>query len=81
MYVVAHFVSDRKNKCLPIEWVNGLNLSELRNEAVNPSLVYTVFYSLNLSTKANFDLPMHDIFDGQDGCYKVHLLRFFGKIF
>lgn len=81
MYVAAYFVSDRKNKYLPIEWVDGLNLSELRNEAVNPSLVYTVFYSLNLSTEANFDLPTHEIFDGQDGCYKVHLLRFFGKNF
>lgn len=78
MHVAAHFVCNCEIKSLPIAWVDGLNLSEMANNAINPSLVYSVFYSVNSSKLANFDLPIRGTFDA-DGCFKAQLLRFFGK--
>lgn len=78
MYVVAYFVCNCEIKILPVAWVDGLNLSEMANDAINPSLVYNVFHSVNSSKLANFNLPIRETFD-EDGCFKAQLLRFFGK--
>lgn len=78
MYVAAQFVCNCEIKSFPLAWVDGLNLSEMANDAINPSLVYNVFFSVDSSKLANFDLPIRETLD-EDGCFKAQLLRFFGK--
>lgn len=80
MYFVVNIIKTNENIVVPFNWIQNIRLGEISNNGPNASIIYKIFYSLDLSEIPDFNaVEIKSVCDGQRGCYKARLLWFFGK--
>lgn len=63
------------------DWIYRFSTSKTMNHGANRNQWYSIFYSANIETAADFTLPFDQEFEEHvNACYHAKLYRFFGKL-
>lgn len=80
MFVAVTIENSLENIVVGIKWLKQICLADSANDGVNPAQSHLLFYSVDKTKHANFELPLRVYFDpNADGCYLARINKHFGK--
>lgn len=66
---------------LPLQWIDGITLTDFTNNGGTNSLPFKIFHSPDNRKQPNFALPVKKYYEAldDDSCYVGFYRKFFGK--
>lgn len=78
--VVITFTTNPRPIVIRKEWIFDYSEAKTLNNGINRNQIYSVYYSSNLESVADFTMEKKGFFvRDEDGVYDAKLYRFFGK--